>query len=473
MAELAIPTRDAHSATHANLGRTLRMCFYYLYVACLLGVNVVVLIPRTAAGEPISNSVFSASWVALHGLTLVVLLSLLGKQDPRNLTFVAGFGALVLASAAWSVAPTTTLIYGGMMVGNILVAHLIASELPFEEVTVMLTRIIFALCLLGIIAYYLKYSPVYYFDDHQRLNFLGGVPFRGFFSHKVMASLFAVIGAVGILSTTRGARRVVCLSVLALFVALTGSATGVVLFLLALALYAVSSMLLRSRLLLRDFFIILAVFVTVSVLLVVANWSSILGDLGRDSTLTGRTYLWESGMFAWMERPILGWGFDAYFDSPNATLINSQFRALGDYAVPHFHQSFLQTAVDLGIVGLVLLVAILASVLIWSYDYANRVKNGSGIFSLVVTVIMTVAAFTMFLFFNYNHFATFLLFLLFFMLRKLREAGGCAAKKTVEVSSSLPDDDPIRQAGRRVLSPEVGRLSHGRRRAVKALRRGN
>ena len=39
----------------------------------------------------------------------------------------------------------------------------------------------------------------------------------------------------------------------------------------------------------------------------------ILGFLGKDATLTGRTDLWEFVKICISQRPLLGWGFSAFW----------------------------------------------------------------------------------------------------------------------------------------------------------------
>ncbi|WP_167759474.1 O-antigen ligase [Mycobacterium sp. PS03-16] len=400
------------------------MVFYYLYVACIIGANAAILIPRTAMGHVESNQLFSASWVALHVVSLLVLLSLLRRQDSRNLVFVAMLGILILVSAIWSVAPTYTLLYGGMMVGNVLVAHLMASELTFEEIVSFLTRVILVISVVGVVAYFLRFGPVYYFDVHQRPNIFGGQPFRGFTAHKILAGLYATLGAVAVMTTTRGAVRVACMSVLALSVALTSSMIGIVLFLAATPIYVAVRYAFARRVGTTAMFVGSGAAILVVVFLVASYWEQMLGVLARDSTLTGRTTLWHIGVNAWLERPLLGWGFNAYLESSFSGLANRLFNPYGEWDIPHFHQSFIQTAVDMGALGLAILIGVLVYTLIASYRYGVAVNTSTGAFGFVVTLLMVIAATAMFIFFNYNHFGTFLLMLLFFSLRRANRVGG-------------------------------------------------
>jgi O-antigen ligase len=80
---------------------------------------------------------------------------------------------------------------------------------------------------------------------------------------------------------------------------------------------------------------------------------SALSALGKDSTLTGRTGLWHLVLKLVKERPLLGWGYRATWQSsdPMTTWIDSNV----GFKVPSSHNAFLEITLQLGWVGLVLM----------------------------------------------------------------------------------------------------------------------
>jgi len=82
-----------------------------------------------------------------------------------------------------------------------------------------------------------------------------------------------------------------------------------------------------------------------------------LNALGKNPTLTGRTYLWSEGLRNGMERPMLGYGYTAFWipGRPEAEEYWSEFFIPGKTGF-HFHNLFIQTFVDVGLVGLSLMV---------------------------------------------------------------------------------------------------------------------
>jgi exopolysaccharide production protein ExoQ len=94
-----------------------------------------------------------------------------------------------------------------------------------------------------------------------------------------------------------------------------------------------------------------------------------LNVLHKDATLTGRTGLWDFAHSLISERPILGHGFDAFWRQGNvdAEGLWQQF-GIGSRMGFNFHNQFVEAQVDLGRVGLCVLIASLMFVgvpLVW------------------------------------------------------------------------------------------------------------
>ena len=81
-------------------------------------------------------------------------------------------------------------------------------------------------------------------------------------------------------------------------------------------------------------------------------WVEILTELGRDSTLTGRTPIWGVMILKLIERPLLGYGRGSFF-APGSPYAFEAGRVLHAGWVPgHGHNGFLDLAIDIGLIGL-------------------------------------------------------------------------------------------------------------------------
>lgn len=88
---------------------------------------------------------------------------------------------------------------------------------------------------------------------------------------------------------------------------------------------------------------------------------AVLDSLGKDSTLTGRTVLWEFGMQAFEDRPWLGFGYQAWWVA-NETAANMLRLVVGQQLFT-FHSTYLEAAVAFGIWGPIALAAAVLFVL--------------------------------------------------------------------------------------------------------------
>jgi exopolysaccharide production protein ExoQ len=86
-------------------------------------------------------------------------------------------------------------------------------------------------------------------------------------------------------------------------------------------------------------------------------FSDALRYFGKDVTLTGRMYLWDRALKSFAENPVFGVGYQAYWQPGNwgAEQLWS-YAHVQNKSGYHFHNTLLQVAVDLGVVGLLLLV---------------------------------------------------------------------------------------------------------------------
>lgn len=104
----------------------------------------------------------------------------------------------------------------------------------------------------------------------------------------------------------------------------------------------------------------------------------ILRLLGRDPTLTGRTDIWTALLDAIAARPWLGYGYGAFWgeDSQPAYMV----RLATEWLVPTAHNGWLETALSIGVIGLIALVLNFLLMLVRAAWLA--VSSWSGVFAL-------------------------------------------------------------------------------------------
>jgi O-antigen ligase len=78
----------------------------------------------------------------------------------------------------------------------------------------------------------------------------------------------------------------------------------------------------------------------------------VLAALGKDATLTGRTFLWQLASDMAARRPWLGYGYGAFWLGPGSWA--GYVADLMHWEAPHAHNGLLDLALDLGRAGVVL-----------------------------------------------------------------------------------------------------------------------
>jgi exopolysaccharide production protein ExoQ len=179
-------------------------------------------------------------------------------------------------------------------------------------------------------------------------------------------------------------------SVSMLMLMLSGSKTGLLVLIVLLALIPLYRALRwRGTLLIPILIAVILIGGTFGTM-VVANWESLLLGFGRDPSLSGRTDLWIASIDKIMERPWLGYGFQAFWQDNGG---GADIWKIVAYRPPHSHNGYLNMALDLGLVGLMLFLLSLAVSYVQSIRCLQRQKGIIGLFPILYVTFM----------FMYNH----------------------------------------------------------------------
>ncbi len=100
------------------------------------------------------------------------------------------------------------------------------------------------------------------------------------------------------------------------------------------------------------------------------NSDTLLLSLGKDTTLTGRAEIWSYVLQSIGRRPLLGYGYDAFWQGlkGESLLLTAQV----GWEVPHSHNGYLEVALALGTAGLSLFVLCALRLLRGSILYLRR-----------------------------------------------------------------------------------------------------
>lgn len=329
-----------------------------LYGTAAVALSLVVFAYSSRFGQ-VSILAYYALWFPL---VLVDYRRVIGNTF--RYFWVFAFATFCFLSVFWSDAPSVSMRAAIQYFTHVICAVIAMRTMSAET----LSRGVVAGCAL-VLLYSLLFGT-YLFDALD-----GTFSFVGAFSSKNQLGFYASLGVffsyvTVLVFRARGLWLVACggVGLLSAYSLLASqSATSVIttaaVVALCVGLQAVMSFSPHNR---RGFFaaaVVLAAFAGVGALQFGAM-DAILGIFGKDSTLTGRTYLWQQGIAAAGEAPFFGLGYYGFWVQG----FSEAERLWQDFFIAsrsgfHFHNTYIEAMVETGLIGTLLLGSILLTTL--------------------------------------------------------------------------------------------------------------
>jgi exopolysaccharide production protein ExoQ len=259
--------------------------------------------------------------------------------------------AFCLLSTSWSIDPQLTLRRSAFLLGTALAGIYLGARYTIPQIVELLLAAFYAMCGFTLIARVV--SPSYVLDAAHN-NALRGFTLQKNSFGELMATFFLLL----LLWVPRKQWRLVryaSIPVVFGFLLLARSSTSLIVCALVACVIPTLSVLklpFRQRWPAILFTAVLLGLVAVGLTQLV---NTLLGAIGKDATLTGRSTIWRLVLVAISRRPLLGYGFDVFWQGlkgPSLEVI-----AGSGWLVPSAHNGYLQAALDIGYLGLGLVLA--------------------------------------------------------------------------------------------------------------------
>jgi O-antigen ligase len=273
--------------------------------------------------------------------------------------------SLLLISVLWSVDPRLTLTQGTAYFFGVVGAIGLVETLDSDE----LMDLIALICGLAAIASFVNFFIV----PHP-------FEFIGIFSQK---NVLGQVMAVGVLTglhgaLIRGGRRFrnICIIALCTIVAfMSKSATSILVIAVFFWLDILGGTYLKGGFT-RIMSICLAFCSASIVIFFLTNHHLIFELFGKDDSLTGRTLIWTYAVGCISDKPLLGWGYLAFWSPLNPVALQIDY-ALRDeqglyFMVPNAHNGILEMLLEIGFVGTFFFV------FLWLRNFVMAVKCMNG-----------------------------------------------------------------------------------------------
>jgi exopolysaccharide production protein ExoQ len=353
------------------------------------------------AGSPLSQIVWSIAY-------MLAAYALFRAGDRAKSLFghshvIWAFVLLMLCSTVWSVDPLVTFKNSIELAGTTLVAMYFVMRYPLQRLLECAGLAFGTIAVLSLIA-------VVFFPQHGR-TLWGAGPWQGIYPEKNnlgAAMAFGMITTtISLFYGTKRRRFLAFATLLLCLVMLIGSQSATALLASVAATVLGLFFLLSKSPRYGVFTWVLAgaVGLAAVVLFVVIGFQPDASLLGRTSNLTGRTDFWPYLQQAIADRPVLGYGYNAFFRSSVGTDYLSYYVVeAGGWSPYHAHDSLLQIALDAGFVGVALTIVLLVVALVRAVRYLSVERGVVSVWPLVIVLYILFGSYTETYVGDYNSF---------------------------------------------------------------------
>jgi exopolysaccharide production protein ExoQ len=315
-------------------------------------------------GSPLDRAVFLI--LIILGLVILIRRNLNWKLAVKKNTWIWLFLMFGLISVLWSDYPFVSFKRWIKALGTPIMALVIMTEeRPLEAIGVLARRLAYVLLPLSVL--FIKYYP-----NLGRAYHMGQPMFTGVALQK--NGLGQICLVVGIYycwdllfnrQNRKDLRRLhgflpylLILPMLGWLIHMAGSSTSLMCLIIAMSILIVSRVPSVSkapgrlmRLGLTAVLVLIALEVTLGVS------AKVISALGRDPTLTNRVSIWQS-LLAMAGNPLIGVGYESFWLGKRLAVL------MDTVGVRQAHNGYLETYLNIGLVGLVLVVALMISGLV-------------------------------------------------------------------------------------------------------------
>lgn len=350
-----------------------------------------------ATGEVADNSIYNQwVWGVMYIIAAFKIPTLASVRAVMQFSWLLIlFAGWMLLSTLWSVAPDVTIHESIELLGTTLVGVYLVLIFPIEKLLTVISYVIAAIAASS--ALLIIVAPA-----RGRMTF-GGGPWCGIYEDKNLLGAAMALGIISLITLALYVRgrsllrvtltTILCAAILVGANSMTSVAVCAITIIFMLTMFFLRSS--KTALYARIGIVVFAIVALIYTAINGFQIGSIFDVLGRSSDLTGRTTFWPALWTAINDRPLVGYGYGAFFKSGIATNYLSDFLAFsGGWTPYHSHNSFLQVLINGGYVGLGLCVAVLLIGLFRGLTFAAKPGNSSRIWPVCIIVYLIVGSYS-------------------------------------------------------------------------------
>jgi O-antigen ligase len=287
------------------------------------------------------------------------VLALVGGAQPVRVSLVALMVVVLqVMSLAWSYDVSTSTFFVRTEVASLLFLMLVVGSFTVDQMRALLVRTAAVAITLSFAAI-LAMPESRTVAERDRSEGIAIDTWRALYPHKNSMGVWIAVHTVVVLALASRRQRIALAAGGAVLVLGSRSVTALLTLGFGVLVYLWARSMFRRGSNVSFSLSFVAGTAVIATMVAVQNLSTLVAWFGKDPTLTGRTAIWSIVWDAVLDRPLVGYGPAGFW------YVDDEFRALIDrgigFGVFQAHQGVLELLLLFGVVGFVLVAAILVT----------------------------------------------------------------------------------------------------------------
>lgn len=359
----------------------------YVFIVLFFSTYAVIPLLQAMSGAALNSAggsiVLQALWSFFYALTFLLLIMRLPvviRIAFQNRLIWALLG-LAWASMIWSETPVVTFRHCLALSGTTLFGVYLATRYNRQEI---LKLLVWTLGLVAVLSLgFVLFLPWYGIQQDYY-----GTAWRGVYIHKNLLGSFMSLSAITSLLYILSRPQKYFFSMFCFFISLvllimSDSRTALIIFLTLLFLLFIIQLLRRLNMGVLPAGLLLFFLLGLLILCCTCNLEFILKTLGRDTTLTGRIYLWQAVWLMVQRHPWLGYGYGAFWLGEKGP--SKYIWSILPWEPGNAHNGYLDLCLHLGLVGAAVFVVSFLYILFKAF---NLVWKNNGLIAMFPLIFL-------------------------------------------------------------------------------------
>ena len=365
----------------SSLSDAFSVCVLFLATGALTTVFVSPMSPgEIVGGSPLMQGIWSSIYLIV--LIRAAQIRYMIGQTLRQNKLLVGLVALAVISSLWSGSPSTTLrrsiatALSTLFAVDLSIRYTLRKQIQLISIAVGSAVILSAV--LELVYPGLVPKAVFGVIQVDEATWNGLFPHKNGFGHVLAIGTVCVL-SLGLRTRVSYMLSGICFAGILALTAAAQSRTSLLISLLMVSLWPLLTVLHWRQRTRRTLGMVISLIAVGLLYVGLQAADALAAGLGRSSDMTGRTEIWALSVDSILDRPVLGFGLSGFWDVSEDS---ARIRSVIGWDTPYAHSAYIDTTLQLGVVGLILCAGIALVGVTRAVSYTRHLRTSESMWPL-------------------------------------------------------------------------------------------